>query len=82
MGYDRTNFNKNQDSVFACCISFYMEQSNVQSLILTGGSLGVLHVLAGPDHLSALAALSVGSSWRAINLGIKWGIGHSTGELC
>ena len=35
-----------------------------QRLITTGISLGLLHVLAGPDHLSALAALSVGSSYR------------------
>lgn len=49
------------------------------NLITTGLSLGLLHVLAGPDHLSALAALSVGSSWRAFTLGFRWGIGHSTG---
>lgn len=30
------------------------------NLILTGVTLGVVHVLAGPDHLSALATLSVG----------------------
>ena len=30
------------------------------NLILTGFTLGVVHVLAGPDHLSALATLSVG----------------------
>ena len=48
-------------------------------LIATGFTLGLLHVLAGPDHLSALAALSVGSSWRAFTLGFRWGIGHSTG---
>ena len=35
-----------------------------QRLVTTGISLGLLHVLAGPDHLSALAALSVGSSYR------------------
>ena len=48
-------------------------------LLFTGFSFGLLHVLAGPDHLSALAALSVGSSWRAFNLGFRWGIGHSSG---
>jgi hypothetical protein len=48
-------------------------------LIITGLSLGVLHVLAGPDHLSALATLSVGNSWRAMALGVRWGLGHSTG---
>lgn len=48
-------------------------------LVLTGLSLGMLHVLAGPDHLSALATLSVGNSWKAMTLGIRWGLGHSTG---
>mmetsp|Transcript_26881 Transcript_26881/g.45333 ORF Transcript_26881/g.45333 Transcript_26881/m.45333 type:complete len:326 (-) Transcript_26881:26-1003(-) len=48
-------------------------------LVATGFSMGLLHVLAGPDHLSALAALAVGTSWRAFMLGFRWGIGHSTG---
>lgn len=41
--------------------------------------LGFLHVALGPDHLSALATLSVGNSYKAFNLGVKWGLGHSTG---
>ena len=53
--------------------------AHTESLIVTGLSLGTLHVLAGPDHLSALAALSVGNSWRAFALGFRWGLGHSTG---
>lgn len=53
--------------------------SKEQQLMLTGFSLGLLHVLAGPDHLSALAALSVGTSYKAFTLGVRWGIGHSTG---
>lgn len=46
---------------------------------MTGFTLGILHVLAGPDHLSALATLSVGNSWKAMELGVRWGLGHSTG---
>ena len=38
--------------------------SHDETLVYTGFSLGLLHVLAGPDHLSALAALSVGSSYK------------------
>lgn len=49
------------------------------ALVSTGFTLGLVHVLAGPDHLSALAALAVGTSWRAFMLGFRWGIGHSTG---
>lgn len=40
---------------------------------------GCVHVLTGADHLSALATLSVGS--RAFSLGIRWGLGHSTGLI-
>jgi ABC-type nickel/cobalt efflux system permease component RcnA len=52
---------------------------HILNIILTGSAMGIVHVLAGVDHLSALATLSVGSSWRAVKLGIRWGIGHSTG---
>lgn len=55
------------------------ELSHMISLITTGSFMGIVHVLAGVDHLSALATLSVGSSWRAIRLGIRWGLGHSAG---
>ena len=48
-------------------------------LIATGVVLGTVHVLSGPDHISALATLSVGGSWRAFSLGVRWGCGHSTG---
>lgn len=48
-------------------------------LIGTGLLMGLVHVLSGPDHLSALATLSVGNSWKAFYLGIRWGLGHSTG---
>ena len=40
---------------------------------------GAAHVLAGPDHLAAVAPLSVqGTSSRA-TLGLKWGMGHAIG---
>jgi len=40
-------------------------------------------VLTGPDHLSAIATLSatVRSSFEAFWLGVRWGVGHSTGLL-
>ena len=48
--------------------------------------MGVIHVLTGPDHLSALATLSgtnISSkvSYSNFLLGIRWGIGHSVGLL-
>lgn len=49
-------------------------------LILQG--LGVVHVLTGPDHLSALATLSAVSDFcSSFFLGVRWGMGHSTGLL-
>jgi len=44
--------------------------------------MGVIHVLTGPDHLSALATLSSNtSSFIAFWYGVRWGIGHSIGLL-
>lgn len=54
--------------------------ASVLTALATGLSLGVLHILTGPDHLGALAALSSGRPWReALKLGIQWGCGHSVG---
>lgn len=59
------------------------ESSNrsLGSLIGVGLFLGLVHVLTGPDHLTALMALSVGTSWKSFFLGIRWGFGHSLGLL-
>ena len=42
---------------------------------------GLLHVFAGPDHLAALAPLSLRARRRAWAVGLRWGIGHSSGVL-
>lgn len=53
-----------------------------RDLIVTGITLGILHVVTGLDHMSALAALSAGnSSCGAMTLGIRWGLGHSIGLI-
>ena len=49
--------------------------------MLTGCLLGLVHVLSGPDHLSALASLSVNGSFQSFCLGVQWGFGHSTGLI-
>lgn len=49
--------------------------------IWLGVSLGVGHVLLGMDHLAALATISYANSWRAFYLGVRWGLGHSSGLL-
>mmetsp|Transcript_27888 Transcript_27888/g.59482 ORF Transcript_27888/g.59482 Transcript_27888/m.59482 type:complete len:286 (-) Transcript_27888:534-1391(-) len=60
--------------------------SSTIELMSTGILMGIVHVLTGPDHLSALATLSGTSisSHRHLTsflLGIKWGLGHSFGLL-
>lgn len=48
---------------------------------LTGFLAGSLHVVSGPDHLTAvapLAAASVRASWRS---GLRWACGHSLGVV-
>ena len=35
------------------------------TLIGVGAGLGLIHVLTGPDHISAIVTLSVGGSYRA-----------------
>lgn len=41
-----------------------------------------MHVLTGPDHLSAIATLSANVRWsQAFWLGVRWGVGHSAGLL-
>eukprot|EP00638_Chattonella_subsalsa_P009901 CAMPEP_0117738554 /NCGR_PEP_ID=MMETSP0947-20121206/3202_1 /TAXON_ID=44440 /ORGANISM="Chattonella subsalsa, Strain CCMP2191" /LENGTH=325 /DNA_ID=CAMNT_0005554273 /DNA_START=92 /DNA_END=1072 /DNA_ORIENTATION=+ len=55
--------------------------STAAALIGTGIVFGVIHVLTGPDHLSALATLSVGAKCKAFSLGVRWGMGHSTGLI-
>ena len=44
--------------------------------------MGVVHVLTGPDHLSAIATLSVNvGNCRAFYYGVQWGVGHSIGLI-
>eukprot|EP00548_Thalassiothrix_antarctica_P006689 CAMPEP_0194135600 /NCGR_PEP_ID=MMETSP0152-20130528/5704_1 /TAXON_ID=1049557 /ORGANISM="Thalassiothrix antarctica, Strain L6-D1" /LENGTH=335 /DNA_ID=CAMNT_0038831919 /DNA_START=90 /DNA_END=1097 /DNA_ORIENTATION=- len=44
--------------------------------------MGIVHVLTGPDHLSALATLSANESkCRAFLYGVRWGLGHSMGLI-
>jgi len=56
--------------------------SNALSLIGIGLGFGIVHVLTGPDHMSALATLCANvSPVKAFVLGVQWGIGHSMGLL-
>ncbi|KAL2634367.1 hypothetical protein R1flu_005846 [Riccia fluitans] len=48
----------------------------------TGLAAGCLHTLTGPDHLAALAPLSIGRSrLESAAVGALWGCGHDTGQV-
>lgn len=49
--------------------------------VLTGFAAGFLHVLAGPDHLAAVAPLAVSTERAAWRSGLVWGVGHTAGVL-
>ncbi|XP_010266841.1 PREDICTED: uncharacterized protein LOC104604265 [Nelumbo nucifera] len=48
----------------------------------TGFFAGCLHTLSGPDHLAALAPLSIGRSrLESAAVGALWGCGHDAGQM-
>ena len=49
--------------------------------IYVGFGLGILHVLAGADHLIAMTPASFASPKEALKNGFSWGIGHSLGVI-
>lgn len=50
-------------------------------LALSGSIAGALHVLSGPDHLSAIAPLAADSRRHPWKAGFQWGVGHTAGVL-
>lgn len=50
--------------------------------IVSGVVAGLLHVLSGPDHLTAVAPLAVSDGRRGWLAGWTWGVGHATGVIC
>jgi ABC-type nickel/cobalt efflux system permease component RcnA len=49
--------------------------------VLAGLTAGFFHVLAGPDHLAAVAPLAAGGERTAWRAGFVWGVGHTTGVV-
>lgn len=49
--------------------------------LLAGLAAALLHVLAGPDHLAAVAPFAVERAKKAWKVGLLWGIGHLAGML-
>jgi hypothetical protein len=50
--------------------------------IVSGAIAGLLHVVSGPDHLTAVAPLAISDGRRGWFAGWTWGIGHSLGVVC
>lgn len=49
--------------------------------VITGALAGMFHVLAGPDHLAAVAPLAIEDRRRGWIAGWTWGIGHTAGVM-
>jgi hypothetical protein len=47
----------------------------------TGALAGLFHVLAGPDHLAAVAPLALDRRRRGWLAGWTWGLGHTSGVV-
>lgn len=57
-------------------------KSEVLGSAWTGFLAGCLHTLSGPDHLAALAPLSIGRSRvESAVVGALWGCGHDAGQV-
>lgn len=48
---------------------------------LAGLAAGLIHVVAGPDHLSAIAPIASVERRRVWAVGLRWGLGHSLGVV-
>ena len=48
---------------------------------LSGLVAGAVHVFSGPDHLAAIAPLSLHRKGRGWVTGARWGLGHASGVL-
>lgn len=49
--------------------------------IIGGLAAGAIHVLAGPDHLAAVAPLAADRDERPWTAGLLWGLGHAGGVV-
>ncbi|KAF4391608.1 hypothetical protein CsatB_006099 [Cannabis sativa] len=66
----------------AAAVGGALIQTELLSSAWTGFFAGCLHTLSGPDHLAALAPLSIGCSWiESAAVGALWGCGHDAGQV-
>jgi len=57
------------------------EDSSYLDLVWIGMAFGIVHVITGPDHVSAMVTLAAGKGSQAFWLGARWGAGHSLGLI-
>ncbi len=53
----------------------------MQYIVTTGLIAGIIHVVSGADHLIAMAPSSITRPKDALQNGLSWGIGHSSGVV-
>ncbi|KAI4297772.1 hypothetical protein L6164_037640 [Bauhinia variegata] len=66
----------------AAAVGGNLIRTELLSSAWTGFFAGCLHTLSGPDHLAALAPLSIGRSRiESAAVGALWGCGHDAGQV-
>uniref|UniRef100_A0A6N2L4W7 Uncharacterized protein n=1 Tax=Salix viminalis TaxID=40686 RepID=A0A6N2L4W7_SALVM len=66
----------------AAAVGAKFMQTELLTSAWAGFFAGCLHTLSGPDHLAALAPLSIGRSrMESAAVGALWGCGHDAGQL-
>lgn len=66
----------------AAAVGRRLIRTELLSSAWTGFFAGCLHTLSGPDHLAALAPLSIGRTrMESAAVGALWGCGHDAGQV-
>ncbi|RDX65496.1 ureH, partial [Mucuna pruriens] len=66
----------------AAAVGGKLLRTELLSSAWTGFFAGCLHTLSGPDHLAALAPLSIGRTrMESAAVGALWGCGHDAGQV-
>ncbi|KAF5201780.1 high-affinity nickel-transport family protein [Thalictrum thalictroides] len=78
----QTAANPGGSGVAAVDLGGWFVRTELLSSAWTGFFAGCLHTLSGPDHLAALAPLSIGRSrLESAAVGALWGCGHDAGQV-
>ncbi|PIA41337.1 hypothetical protein AQUCO_02200031v1 [Aquilegia coerulea] len=78
----QTAANSGGSGVAAVALGGWFVRTELLSSAWTGFFAGCLHTLSGPDHLAALAPLSIGRSrLESAAVGALWGCGHDAGQV-